>query len=126
MGTFSGLTDNAGAVLDQGYIAGLAAIASVSLSTVTRGFLSARRAALVGLVAMSANLTYQYALQGGIKEIGLLAVLCATAALTREAISQDRPYAGGALFAVGAAASLATYNAVAAPFLARRCSRSRG
>ncbi len=118
LGTFSGLTDTPAAVLYQGYIAGLAAIASVSLSTVTRGFLSARRAALVGLVAMSANLTYQYALQGGIKEIGLLAVLCATAALTREAISQDRPYAGGALFAVGAAASLATYNAVAAPFLA--------
>ncbi len=56
-------------------------------------------------------------MQGGIKEIGLLATLCAAAALARAAISLGRPYAGAVLLAVPAAAALATYNAVAAPFL---------
>jgi hypothetical protein len=56
-------------------------------------------------------------LQGGIKEIGLLATLCATVALACEAISLRRPYAGAALVAVGAGASLAAYNAVALPYL---------
>jgi hypothetical protein len=117
LGTFSGLTDTPVAVLYQGFIAGLAASAAVALSVLSSRLLSARRAALVGLVAISANLTYQYALQGGIKEIGLLATICATAALAREAIALARPYAGAALVAIGAAASLAAYNAVAAPFL---------
>jgi hypothetical protein len=69
-------------------------------------------------VAISANLTYQYALQGGIKEIALLATLCATAALAREAVAlSGKPYAAAVLLAVPAAAALAVYNAVAAPFL---------
>ncbi len=118
VGTYSGLTDTPVAVVYQGYIAGLAAAAAVALSTLGARFLGPRRAALVGLVAISANLTYQYALQGGIKEIGLLATLCATVALGREAIELgDRPYAAAVLLAVGAAAALAMYNAVAAPFL---------
>ncbi|HEX3691790.1 MAG TPA: hypothetical protein VHU13_00455 [Solirubrobacteraceae bacterium] len=117
LGTFSGLTDTPVAVLYQGLIAGMAAAAAAALSTLTSRLLGARRAALIAFVAISANLTYQYALQGGIKEIGLVATLCATAALAREAISLGRPYAGAALVAVGAAASLGTYNAVAAPYL---------
>jgi hypothetical protein len=119
LGTFSGLTATPVEVLYQGYIAGLAATGAIALATVTRQLLSARRAALVALVAMSANLTYQYALQGGIKEIGLLATLCAAVALAREALISlsKRPYTGAALLAVPAAAALATYNAVAVPFL---------
>ncbi|MEA2201801.1 MAG: hypothetical protein QOI89_2397 [Solirubrobacteraceae bacterium] len=117
LGTFSGLTSTPVAVLFQGYIAGLAASAAVAMACLTRNLLGARRAALVALLAISANLTYQYALQGGIKEIGLLATLCAIAALAREAIDVGRPYAGAVLVAVAAAAALATYNAVAAPFL---------
>jgi hypothetical protein len=117
LGTFSGLTDTPVAVLFQGYISGLAAAGAVALSTVTTRLLGGRRAALVAFVAVSANLTYQYALQGGIKEIGLLATLCATVALAREAAVLARPYAGAALVAVGAAAALAAYNAVAGAFL---------
>jgi len=117
LGTFSGLTDTPVDVLYQGFIATLAGLGAVALATLTRGLLSARRAAFVGLVAISANLTYQYALQGGIKEIGLLVTLCAAAALGRVAISLRRPYAGAVLVAVAGAAALATYNAVAAPFL---------
>jgi len=117
LGTFSGMVDTPVVVLYQGYIAGLAAAGAMALSTLMSRVLGSWRAALIGLVAISANLTYQYALQGGIKEIGLLATLCATTALVREAIELKRPYVGAALVAVGAAAALATYNAVAVPFL---------
>ena len=117
LGTLSGVTDTPVEVLYQGFIASLAALASVALATVTERLLSAPRAALVAFAAISANLTYQYALQGGIKEIGLLATLCAAIALARAAISLARPYAGAALIAVPAAASLIVYNAVAVPFL---------
>ncbi len=117
LGTLSGLTGADVAVLYQGFIASLAAIGAVALSTVMRGLLNARRAAFAGLAAIGANLTYQYALQGGIKEIGLLATLCAILAFGREAISMRQPYRAAALLAVAGAAALATYNAVAAPFL---------
>lgn len=117
LGTFSGLTDTPTAVLYQGFISALAASAAIALSTVAERIVVAWRAALVAFVAVSANLTFQYALQGGIKEIGLLATICATGAFACEAVSRVRPYAGAALLAVGAAAALATYNAVALPYL---------
>jgi hypothetical protein len=116
LGTFSGLTATPVPVIYQGFISFLAACSAVALATMVRG-LRARRAALIAFVALGANLTYQYALQGGIKEVGLLATLCATAALAREAIALGRPYVGAVLVATGSAASLATYNAVAVPFL---------
>lgn len=118
LGTFGGLTDTPAAVLYQGFISGLAAFGAISLTRLVSGLLSARRAAFVAVTAMAANLTYQYALQGGIKEIGLLATLCVTAALAREAVqAPERPFASAASVAVGAAGALAVYNAVAAPFL---------
>lgn len=117
LGTLSGMTGTDVPVLYQGFIASLAAFGAVALATVTRGLLSTRRAALAAFAAMAANLTYQYALQGNIKEIGLLATLCAGVALGREAIELGRPYVGAILMAVVTAAALATYNAVAVPFL---------
>jgi hypothetical protein len=119
LATFSGLTATPVPALYQGFIAGLAAMGAVALATLTRQLLSARLAAVIAFAAISANLTYQYALQGGIKEIGLLATLCATVALAREAYvaRPARPYAGVVLVAVPAAAALATYNAVAVPFI---------
>jgi len=117
LGTVGGLTGTDVAVLYQGFISSMAALGAVALATVARGLLDARRAALAAVAAMAANLTYQYALQGNIKEIGLLAILCAGVALGREAIELGRPYAGAALMAVVAAAAMAAYNAVAVPFL---------
>jgi hypothetical protein len=117
LGTLSGLTHTEVAVLYQGFISSLAALAAVALATVPRGLLGPRRAALVGFGAIAANLTYQYALQGDIKEIGLMATLCAGVAIAREAIALERPYPGAVLMAVVAAAAMATYNAVAVPFL---------
>ncbi len=117
LATMSGLTRTSAAVLYQGYISALAAVAAVALTTVTRGLLTARRAAALAVIALAANLTYQYALQGGIKEIALLATVCALVALTREALLLERPYPGAVLVALGAAAALAAYNAVAVPFI---------
>jgi hypothetical protein len=117
LATLSGLTHTEAAVLYQGFISSLAALGAVALATVPRGLLGARGAALVGFAAIAANLTYQYALQGAIKEIGLLATLCAGLALGRAAIALARPYVGAVLMAVVAAAALASYNAVAVPFL---------
>jgi hypothetical protein len=117
LGTFAGMVATPVEVLYQGYISGLVAVGAIALATIAQGWLSARRAAFVALVAISANLTYQYALQGGIKEIGLLATLCAAVTLAREAVTMARPYAGAALVAVAAAAALAAYNAVALPFI---------
>ncbi len=117
LGTFSGMIDTPVEVLYQPFISCLAALAAVALSTIAELRVAPRRAALIAIAAICANLTYQYALQGAIKEIGLLAAILGLVALTCAAISLRRPYAGAALVAVGAAAALATYNAVAAPYL---------
>jgi hypothetical protein len=117
LGTLSGMTGTDVPVLYQGYIASLAALAAVALAGAVRGLLDARRAALVGFAALAANLTYQYGMQGNIKEIGLLVTICAGVAVGREAIYVASPYAGAALMAVVAAGALAAYNAVAVPFL---------
>ncbi len=117
LGTLSGLIDTPVEVLYQPYIAALAGFGGVALATIAERRMSGWRAGLVAVAAICANLTYQYAQQGGIKEIGLLATVCAAVALACAAISLERPYAGGALIAVAGAAALATYNAVSAPFL---------
>ncbi|HSZ70445.1 MAG TPA: hypothetical protein VK756_08785 [Solirubrobacteraceae bacterium] len=117
LGTLSGMIETPVEILYQGYIAGLAALAAVALGCVAGRWLRGWRGALVAFGAIAANLTYQYALQGGIKEIGLLAALCAAVALADAAIALGRPYAGGALVAVAVAAALATYNAVALPYM---------
>jgi hypothetical protein len=75
LGTFSGLIDTSVAVIYQPYISSLAALAAMALVSIGERRLGGWRAALVGVVAVCANLTYQYALQGGIKEIGLLATI---------------------------------------------------
>jgi hypothetical protein len=117
LGTLSGLTATPVEVLYQPFIGALAAVSAIALATIPRGLLSARRAAVAAALALGANLTYQYALQGGIKEIGLLATVFAAVALAREALVLARPYVGATLVAVAAAAALACYNAVAIPYL---------
>lgn len=117
LGTFGGMIATPVEILYQSYIAALAALGATALAVLGEHWLSARRAALVAVGALAANLTYQYALQGAIKEIGLLATLCAALALARTAIALGRAYAGGALVAVAAAAALTTYNAVAVPYI---------
>lgn len=116
LGTVSGLVHSPVEILYQGYISCLAALGAVALATIGERRLGGWRSALVGFAAICANLTYQYALQGGIKEIGLLAAVCAMAAIAWAAVQLARPYAGAVLIAVAVAAALATYNAVALPY----------
>lgn len=117
LGTFAAILEVPSAVIYQAFISVLAAIAAVSIAGILERLMSARRAACAAFVAASANLTYQYALQGSIKEIGLVAVLAATAAVGEAAWRLKRPYAAAVLIAVAVAASLAVYNAVALAFL---------
>lgn len=117
LGTFSGLIDTSVAVIYQPYISSLAALGAMALASIGERRLGGWRAALVAVVAVCANLTYQYALQGGIKEIGLFATVWTAVALAYASIPLGRPYVGGVLVAVAAAASLATYNAVALPYM---------
>ncbi|HEY4812066.1 MAG TPA: hypothetical protein VIH71_13505 [Solirubrobacteraceae bacterium] len=117
LGTFSGVIDTPVAILYQPYISSLAALGAMALASIGERRLGGWRTALVGLVAICANLTYQYALQGGIKEIGLLATICAAVALACAAIEIGRPYVGVALVAVAVAGAMATYNAVALPYM---------
>ena len=117
LGTFSGLSGTSVAMLYQGFISGLAAMAALALSTITTRLVTVRRAAFAAFIALCANLTYQYALQGGIKEIALLASVCVAVALAREAVGLASPYAGAVLLAVAGAAALSVYNAVAVPYL---------
>jgi hypothetical protein len=117
LGTFAGASGVAVPILYQGYISALAGMSAVALASITTRILTPRRAAFAAFVAVSANLTYQYALQGGIKEIGLLATICAAVALAREVLIIARPYTGAVLLAVAGAAALTMYNAVAVPYL---------
>lgn len=117
LGTLSGITGTDVAVLYQGFISTMAAFGAIALATLTRGFLDARRAALAGFAAMAANLTYQYALQGNIKEIGLAVTVCIMLALAAEAIRISKPYTGAALIAIAAAAAMLVYNVVAVPYI---------
>lgn len=117
LGTLGGLTGTAIPILYQGYISVLAGFAAVALATTTMRILTPRRAAFVAFIAIAANLTYQYALQGGIKEIGLLATVCAAVALGREAVLLARPYVGAMLLAATSAGALTMYNAVAVPYI---------
>lgn len=87
LGTFSGLTGASVGMLYQGCISALAAFGAVALATIAPRVLTPPRAAFAAFVAIGANLTYQYALQGGIKEIGLLATVCAAVAIARETIT---------------------------------------
>jgi hypothetical protein len=106
------------AAIYQGYLSSLAAIGALAASTICGSVFGSRLRAVVGFFAVGAALTYAYALQGSIKEIGTtMAVLCAIA-LIRCAILELRGYAAAIVVAVPLAAVLCTYNAAGVPYVA--------
>jgi len=117
LGTYAGILSVPAAVGYQGFISGLAAFTALALGQIASRLLKGARAALIAVAAVAASLTYQYALQGSVKEIGLLATIAATAAVASEALRSDRPYAAAGVVAVCAAGCLAVYSAVAVAFL---------
>ncbi len=118
LGALSGLVHAEVAVIWQGYLSSLAGIGAMAASTLSGRTMDRRLAALVGFLAISASLTYQYALQGSVKEIGaVVAVLCAMA-LIRFAVLELRGIQAAVLIAIPLAAILIVYNAAGLPYAA--------
>lgn len=81
-----------------------------------RSGLSAPVAAGTAFMAVAANLTYNYVLQGNIKEVAFLAALGTAVAIGREGLGHARPAAGVACLGLCVAAMLNVYSAAAVPY----------
>ena len=118
LAALSGLLGTGVAVLYQGYLAAMFGVAAMALAVVSGPAPGARWAALAAAVAAAANLTYQYLLQGSIKEAALLAAVCTGAALARLPVLRQRGRAAPVLVAIPLAAALDVYNVAALPYVA--------
>ncbi|HST56317.1 MAG TPA: hypothetical protein VLJ42_10570 [Solirubrobacteraceae bacterium] len=119
LAALSGLLGTSVAVIWQGFISAMAAIGAMALAMLSGRMMDRRLAALAGFVAMSAALTYQYALQGSIKEIAVTVAVLSSLAITRFAILQPRGVRGAvALCAIPLAAVLSAYSAAGIPYAA--------
>jgi hypothetical protein len=101
----------------QVYIACVAAFAAMSFTWLARSVgVRGPGAALAALVAVGANLAYQYALQGSFKELTLICVVATGAALLR--LTLDLRLATGAVVLLGAcmAAAVGVFTAGAAGY----------
>ncbi len=117
LGALGGLMHADVAVIYQGFLSSLAAVAAMAASTLSGRAFGPRLSAGVGFFAISAALTFQYAMQGSIKEIGTaVAVLCALA-LIRHAILELALQRAAVIVAIGLAAILCTYNAAGLPYV---------
>jgi hypothetical protein len=100
------------------YIAALISFAVLSFAALgRRSGLRPAAAATIAFAAVAANLVYQYALQGNIKEIAMLSALAAAVAVARELLDARRPVAAAACLGVCAAAMLSVYSAAAVPYI---------
>jgi hypothetical protein len=114
---FSVLLQTSVAVLYQAYISLLAAIAAMAAFALLRTWLSPVLAGAGAVIALSANLTFAYALQGGIKEVAMASMLLVAAALGAAVLAKARPAGIAVLTGVGMAACLAVFSAAALPFI---------
>lgn len=118
-GTLSGLLGSGPEVIYQPYVSAMAAVAAMALAVLAgRTVFSVRTGALVGAVAMAANLTYNTGLQGSIKEIGVIATVATAAALGRELVASRRPTTLAVVLGVALAAILSVYSAAGIPYVA--------
>lgn len=113
----SGLLGVDPAVIWQGFISSMAGIAAIAAATLPGRTMGPRTAALAGGISIAAALTYQYALQGYIKEIAVLATMMCALAVIREAILQMRGARALALAAIPLAALLAVYSGAGVPYV---------
>ncbi len=118
LAALGGLVHSDLASIWQGYLSSLAGVGAIAAATISGRTMDRRVGALVGFLAIAAALTYQYAMQGSIKEIGVaVAVLCALA-LVRFAILELQGAGAAVIVAIPMAAILATYNAAGLPYAA--------
>jgi hypothetical protein len=103
----------------QPFIASLAGFAAMALAWLARSVgVRAAAATAIALVAVGANLTYQYALQGSFKELALVCIVCTAAALSRFALDARLPVGSIALVGATMAAAVAVFTAGAAGYAA--------
>jgi hypothetical protein len=118
LGTLGELVPAPLPALYQPCIAVFAASAALSLGCIARQIgVPAAAAAACGALAVGANLFYQYALQGNIKEIAFFMALATAAAVGARLIASDHPLRAVPATAVGFAAAFSVYSAAAAPYL---------
>ncbi|MGD0980783.1 MAG: hypothetical protein ABR946_04800 [Solirubrobacteraceae bacterium] len=117
LATLSGLLHSDPAVVYQGFLSSLSATIALTVAAASARAIGARRAAMLGLAAAAANLFFQYAYQGTIKEIATATATIAAFAIATEAIRARRAYSGVAVAAVPLAAILCTYGVAGGPYV---------
>jgi hypothetical protein len=117
LATLSGLLHTAPEVLYQAFLSALAALIAIAVAAAAAPSIGSRRAAVLGFAAAGANLFFQYAMQGNIKEIATAAMTITAFVLIAEALRCRRIHSGIALAAVPLAAMLCTYGAAASPYV---------
>jgi hypothetical protein len=113
----SGLLGISAAAAWQAFMSSMAAVGAIAVSQLSGRVMNRPAAATLGFVSLGAALTYEFALQGSIKEFGTLVGVLAALAVIRWAIVERRPV-GVAVSAVPLAAILATFNAAGIPYVA--------
>jgi len=116
--SLSGLLGQPIEVVYQSFLASMAAVAALSLAVVARTVAGPRTAAVLGALALGSNLAFQYAMQGDIKEIGVLAAVCAVAAVTTKLVRASSPIGGAPVMGVCLAGVFSVYNAAGIPYVA--------
>ena len=102
----------------QPFIALLAAATGTALAQMAHRLgLPAVLAAAAGVLAVGANLFYQYALQGNLKEIAFLMAFAAAAATGRELITSERPLRAAVAPAICFAAAFEIYSVASGAYL---------
>ena len=101
----------------QPLMAAVAGLGAMALAQLARGAgLNTPAAAAAGVAAILASLLYRYVLHGAIKEILVVALLAATAAVGREVLAQGARMRSLALVALIAAPLLAVFSATGAVY----------
>lgn len=118
LATLSGLLGQDVSVVYQTFLAAMAATAAMALAVLGRAIAGAWAAAAIAALALASNLTFQYALQGNIKEIGAIAACCTTAAVAAQLIRGRDPIRLAVLLGLAVASILSVYNAAGGPYAA--------
>jgi len=117
LATLSGLLSVGPEVVYQGFLSAMAALVALAVGAAAAPAIGARRAAVLGFAAACANLFYQYAMQGNIKEVATAAMAVTAFALSAEAIRAGHRYRGVGVVAVPLAALLCTYGVAGSPYV---------
>jgi hypothetical protein len=117
LATLSGLLSVGPEVIYQGYLSALAALIALAVGAAAAPAIGAWRAAVLAFAAAAANLFFQYAMQGNIKEVATGAMMVAAYALIAAAVRAGRRYGGAVVSAVPLAAAMSAYGVAASPYV---------